>query len=173
MNANTGTSTNSDMNADTGASTGTDMNADTGTSTNTGTSGTGTDTGSGTATNGSTGTDTNTSTGATTQSGPVAAIDGYAPDKLMGASVVGADGNEIAQVSDVALTSDNKSQGVLVDVGGFLGIGAKTVELDPHSLSVQQNDSGDVILVTSLTKDQLKQMNEFQANNSVRLQSNS
>jgi hypothetical protein len=49
---------------------------------------------------------------------------------------------------------------IIVDVGGFLGIGAKPVALSPTELDFMRDEDGDVHAVTSWTKDQLKDMPE-------------
>ena len=55
---------------------------------------------------------------------------GYSVEQLMGRDVVGPDGNGIARVSDLLVEPDDRIRKVTVDVGGFLGIGARPVALD-------------------------------------------
>ncbi|TIV73828.1 MAG: PRC-barrel domain containing protein, partial [Mesorhizobium sp.] len=47
-----------------------------------------------------------------------------------------------------------------IDVGGFLGIGAKPVAVTASQLDFMRDEDGDVHAVTSWTKDQLKAMPE-------------
>jgi hypothetical protein len=49
---------------------------------------------------------------------------------------------------------------IVVDVGGFLGIGAKPVGVPVGDLDFMRDEDGDVHAVTSWTKDQLKAMPE-------------
>ncbi len=49
---------------------------------------------------------------------------------------------------------------VVVDVGGFLGIGAKPVALDMARLDFMRDDHGTVHAVTSMTKDEIKDLPE-------------
>ena len=49
---------------------------------------------------------------------------------------------------------------VIVDVGGFLGIGAKTVALPVSQLDFMRDENGDVHATTSLTKDEAKALPE-------------
>lgn len=49
---------------------------------------------------------------------------------------------------------------VIVDVGGFLGIGSKSVALDVNSLDFMRDEDGTVHAVTSWTKDQVKDLPE-------------
>ena len=45
---------------------------------------------------------------------------------------------------------------VIVDVGGFLGIGAKPVALSADQLDFMRDSNGDVHALTSWTKEQIK-----------------
>ena len=78
---------------------------------------------------------------------------GYAADDLIGKTVVGPDGDEIAEVEDLLIGPDDKVQHVLVDVGGFLGIGGKTVALSIEDLQVAQGSGEE--LVTNMTEDEI------------------
>ena len=49
---------------------------------------------------------------------------------------------------------------VIVDVGGFLGIGAKPVALAVSQLDFMRDAEGDVHATTALTKDQVKALPE-------------
>ncbi len=49
---------------------------------------------------------------------------------------------------------------VVIDVGGFLGIGAKPVSVPIAGLDFMRDEDGDVHAVTGWTKDQLKEMPE-------------
>jgi hypothetical protein len=49
---------------------------------------------------------------------------------------------------------------VIVDVGGFLGIGAKPVALDMANLRFMRDETGAVHATTTWTKDQIKALPE-------------
>ena len=49
---------------------------------------------------------------------------------------------------------------VIVDVGGFLGIGAKPVALSLGDLDFMRDEDGEVHAMTRLTEDQLKDLPE-------------
>lgn len=49
---------------------------------------------------------------------------------------------------------------VIVDVGGFLGIGSKSVALDVNRLDFMRDEDGTVHAVTTMTKDQVKDLPE-------------
>lgn len=49
---------------------------------------------------------------------------------------------------------------VIVDVGGFLGIGSKSVALDANQLNFMRDEAGDVHAVTTWTNEQVKELPE-------------
>lgn len=76
------------------------------------------------------------------------------PENLDGATIYGP-GDE--KIGSVAHTHGSQ---VVIDVGGFLGIGAKPVAVSAQDLDFMRDENGDVHAVTSWTKDQLKEMPE-------------
>ncbi|TBF86688.1 PRC-barrel domain containing protein (plasmid) [Rhizobium leguminosarum] len=84
--------------------------------------------------------------------------DELTPAVLEGATVYGADDDEVGSVDHVH--DSGTSANVVIDVGGFLGIGAKPVSVPISDLDFMRDEDGDVHAVTSWTKDQLKQMPE-------------
>lgn len=77
-------------------------------------------------------------------------------DELKGATVYGANDAKIGQIGDVVLTPDKKPDAVIVDVGGFLGIGAKEVAVGMDKLKFMTDKSGKKYLYTNFTKEQLQ-----------------
>ncbi|NYT32478.1 PRC-barrel domain-containing protein [Rhizobium sp. WYCCWR 11128] len=84
--------------------------------------------------------------------------DELTPAVLEGATVYGADDDKVGSVDHVH--GSGTSANVVIDVGGFLGIGAKPVSVPISDLDFMRDEDGDVHAVTSWTKDQLKQMPE-------------
>lgn len=85
------------------------------------------------------------------------------PDELTsqivdGANVYGPDDNHIGDVSHFHGTGPTAQ--AVVDVGGFLGIGAKPVSLSVSSLNFMRDENGKVHATTSMTKDELKNLPE-------------
>jgi len=78
------------------------------------------------------------------------------PDVLEGATIYGPDDEKIGSVDHV-----HASQ-VVIDVGGFLGIGAKPVAVPASQLDFMRDEDGDVHAVTSWTEDELKKMPKHQ-----------
>jgi ribosomal 30S subunit maturation factor RimM len=80
------------------------------------------------------------------------------PDVLEGATIYGADDDKIGTVSHIH--GLGAASQIVVDVGGFLGIGAKPIAVPVTDLEFMRGKDGDVHAVTSWTKDQLKKMPE-------------
>jgi PRC-barrel domain len=77
---------------------------------------------------------------------------------LVGASIYGPSDEKIgavAHVHGVGLATK-----VIVDVGGFLGIGSKPVALDVNQLTFMRDADGDVHATTTWTKEQVKALPE-------------
>lgn len=77
---------------------------------------------------------------------------------LEGASVYGADNHKVGKVDHVHGAGVNST--AIIDVGGYLGIGAKPVAVLLTDLDFMRDEDGDVHAVTAWTKDQLKEMPE-------------
>ena len=79
-------------------------------------------------------------------------------ENLEGAAVYGADEEKVGSISHVH--GSGESSRVVIDVGGFLGIGAKPVAVAASALDIMRDEGGEVHAVTSWTKEQLKDMPE-------------
>ncbi|NLR97183.1 PRC-barrel domain containing protein [Rhizobium sp. P38BS-XIX] len=84
----------------------------------------------------------------------------FTPDVLEGATVYGADDHTVGKVDH--FHGSGTSGTVVIDVGGFLGIGAKPVAVPVSDLNFMRDENGTVHAVTSWTKDQLKEMPKHQ-----------
>jgi len=82
------------------------------------------------------------------------------PSVLEGATIYGPDDEKIGSVSHTHGAGADSQ--VVIDVGGFLGLGAKPVAVSAADLDFMRDEDGDVHAVTSWTKDQLKEMPEHQ-----------
>ena len=79
-------------------------------------------------------------------------------DILDGATIYGPGDEKIGSVSHVHGAGPTSQ--VVVDVGGFIGIGAKPVAVALSQLEFMRDEDGNVHAVTDWTKDQLKDMPE-------------
>lgn len=77
-------------------------------------------------------------------------------EQLTGASVHDATDASIATVSDLVLTSEGQVTDVVLDVGGFLGIGAKSVAIPMERLTIAMRDGGDVTLWVDMSREELE-----------------
>lgn len=78
------------------------------------------------------------------------------PSVLEGATIYDAEDRKIGTVSH--LHGSGATTQIVVDVGGFLGMGAKPVGLPLQQLEFMRDEDGGVHAVTSWTKDQLQAM---------------
>ncbi len=86
-------------------------------------------------------------------------------DEISAANLDGANiyGPDDSHIGDVAHTHGvGPAMNVIVDVGGFLGIGAKRVSLSASELNFMRDENGKVHATTPMTKDQLKALPEHQ-----------
>ena len=69
--------------------------------------------------------------------------------------------NDIGEINDVILSRDGRVDSVLVDIGGFLGIGEKPVAIDLTALQVMKAEGSDDLRVyVQMTQDQLETLPE-------------
>ncbi len=84
-------------------------------------------------------------------------------EDLTGARVY--DGNDewIGEVSELLLTDDGQISGAAVDVGGFLGLGEKPVQLSMDELDILREQNGTNLLVyVPMTKEELEAMPTYE-----------
>lgn len=80
------------------------------------------------------------------------------PGMIEGATVYGADDHKVGKVEHVHGAGTDGS--AIIDVGGFLGIGAKPVSVPLSDLQFTRDENGDIHAMIGWTKDQLKDMPE-------------
>jgi hypothetical protein len=102
------------------------------------------------------------------QAGPMVLTSQQSGEELsesyIGAAVLArsAEGLEsVGKVSDLVLGDDDKIVGVVVDVGGFLGVGAKPVGLAWDGLTEERAD-GELLLKTSMSRQDFEEAPEYQ-----------
>ncbi|AZQ67375.1 hypothetical protein EF888_09685 [Silicimonas algicola] len=84
-------------------------------------------------------------------------------EDLTGARVY--DGNDewIGEVSELLLSDDGQISGAVVDVGGFLGLGEKPVELSMDELDILREQNGTNLLVyIPMTKEELEALPTYE-----------
>jgi sporulation protein YlmC with PRC-barrel domain len=83
---------------------------------------------------------------------------GITADELIGMNVVDAAGDSVGSVTDLLFGADDRVDHAIVDVGGFLGFGAKSVAIPLDELTIAEGD-GEVVV--NLTRDELDAMPEW------------
>lgn len=87
--------------------------------------------------------------------------DELSADNLIGRTVYSAQDENIGEVGDVLLTADNKVEGFILDVGGFLGMGEKEVAISPENLDIRADADGELTIFTPFTQEQLEAQREY------------
>ncbi|WAJ30001.1 PRC-barrel domain-containing protein [Antarcticirhabdus aurantiaca] len=107
-----------------------------------------------------TGTDNSTtaSTGGSSRENmmPVDSSAQLTADELMGTTVYGPNDQSLGKVGDVAMTADGRVDAVIVDVGGFLGIGAKPVAVGLDNVQLMRDQGDSLYIYTQFSQDQLE-----------------
>lgn len=80
---------------------------------------------------------------------------------LTGADVRDPSDQSIAEVSDLVLSAEGQVTDVVLDVGGFLGIGARSVAIPMDRLTVGQTEGGAVRIWVNMTKEELEALPEY------------
>jgi len=83
-------------------------------------------------------------------------VDKISTNDFVGTTVYGADDVKVGEIGDVVLSTDKKVDAVIVDVGGFLGMGEKQVAVGLEKLKFMADKDGNRYLYTNFTKDQLE-----------------
>ncbi|TPE51666.1 PRC-barrel domain-containing protein [Amaricoccus solimangrovi] len=70
--------------------------------------------------------------------------------------------NDIGEVNDIVLSRDGTARAVLVDVGGFLGMGEHTVALDMKQVHVLSDETNRQFIAVDSTRDELENAPEYE-----------
>ena len=82
-------------------------------------------------------------------------------DELIGTDVYSAQDENIGSIGDVLLTQDGAVDAIVVDVGGFLGMGAHEVALGMDDIDLMTDDQGNLYAYTPYTQEQLEGSPEY------------
>ena len=108
-------------------------------------------------------------TGSAAPGGPAIERDGYMmadfttiqADTLLDRGIFGVNDERIGDIGDIALSQDGAIEAVIVEVGGFLGIGEKDVALPFDEITILQSEDGsDIRVYVDYTEDELENMQE-------------
>jgi hypothetical protein len=92
-----------------------------------------------------------------------APTNGFSSDKLIGAELKSrSDDETIGTISDLVIDEDGQIAAVIVEVGGFLGLGEKEVAVNWNSIERRLNEDGDgYIFSVDTSKDAVKDAPEY------------
>lgn len=86
-------------------------------------------------------------------------LESMSPDQIVGKTVVSAEGEEIGEVQEIVQDPATSEKYAVVDVGGFLGVGQKSVTIGLNELHTSQ--SGEDRLESDLTRQTLETKTEY------------
>lgn len=83
-------------------------------------------------------------------------------DELEGARVYGSDDNWVGEIETLILSDGGQIEEVIIDVGGFLGIGEKPVSMKFDELDIRRDGSwGGLNVYVNATEEQLDSMDAW------------
>jgi len=84
-------------------------------------------------------------------------------ERLTGATAYTREGEDIGAVEELLLDADGKATHVVMDVGGFLGIGSRMVAIEIEQVEIMWNDAdNNVRVLVPMTEDELNALPEYQ-----------
>ncbi|WP_299844161.1 PRC-barrel domain-containing protein [uncultured Jannaschia sp.] len=83
-------------------------------------------------------------------------------ESLTGSNLYGVNDEDIGEIGDLILSSDGQIEGVLVEMGGFLGLGQREVQVPYDRLSILTSETGDIRAYIDATQEELEAMPEAQ-----------
>lgn len=96
---------------------------------------------------------------------PVAEYNTLTADKLDDANVYGINGEEVGEIDELILTADGKIDRVVLEVGGFLGIGEREVAIPFDRMTILRRTgvADDFRIYVDSTQERLEALPEYQA----------
>ncbi|WP_373089810.1 PRC-barrel domain-containing protein [Sneathiella sp.] len=86
-------------------------------------------------------------------------------DKLQGLDVTGSNDEEVGEISDIVLTDDGKVDKLIIDVGGFLGMGEHPIAVGLDEVNIMREKDGDDFKVyIDATKENLEKKPAYKLN---------
>ena len=85
-----------------------------------------------------------------------------AKERLLGAKVLGADGQTIGTIDDLILNQGGQVEGVVLGVGGLLGVGQKQIGVRMGALKIATADGKVTVTLPGATKEVLGAVGAYQ-----------
>ena len=83
-------------------------------------------------------------------------------ETLTGSTLYGVNDENIGEIGDLILSPEGQVEGVLVEIGGFLGLGEREVQIPFDRMSIMQSENGDLRAYIDATEEELEAMPENQ-----------
>lgn len=88
--------------------------------------------------------------------------DALTTEELLGTTVYGSNNEWVGEVSELALGDNGNVSALILDVGGFLGIGERAVSMSMDKVELRRmGNDGDVNAYVTATEDELMNMEEW------------
>ena len=99
-------------------------------------------------------TDPSAETAAVPSTGNLSDVDvaSVSAEQLIGSTVYSADDENVGTVGDVILADDGTIDAVVLDIGGFLGIGTKPVAIGFDALTIRKDENDALFVYTEFTR---------------------
>ena len=91
------------------------------------------------------------------------AASGLKASDIIGARVVSSDNKDVGEVDDLIVAKSGEIHGAVIAVGGFLGVGEKSVVVPMERLKINNKD-GNLVITLNATKEELKAAKAYNAN---------
>lgn len=101
-------------------------------------------------------------TGDTAMAGSDALRDTLTAEDVEGSYVYGPGDENIGDIGELVMTADGKIDKVVIDVGGFLGIGERPVAIAFNDLQFRQEDGGDLWISVPYSQEELENLPEWE-----------
>jgi sporulation protein YlmC with PRC-barrel domain len=88
------------------------------------------------------------------------ARDELTADALRDATVHDRQGREVGRVRDVVLAGDGRVESVVLEIGGYLGVGSRTVAVATRHLAVRE-EGGSSRIMLGMTEDELRDLPDY------------
>lgn len=97
--------------------------------------------------------------------GPFNSAGDVAASALVGATVKNGQNETVGSIDDVYVDPNGNAKSVVISVGGFLGVGARHVNIPWSAVKVQRDGDRSLVVLINATKDTLKAMPEYKYGN--------
>jgi sporulation protein YlmC with PRC-barrel domain len=87
--------------------------------------------------------------------------------RLIGLDVHNLQNEEIGEIEDLIMDDGKTIRGIVIDVGGFLGIGERRTVIEPGSIVITRETGGSLKAVVNTTREDLRKAPEFKFEGNV------